>query len=203
MTYDKKRFSHLSSRCPKSVITNANGVSSPVVGIGTVPLSPSLSINNVLFVPSLNCNLISVSQLTKSHNCVTTFFPTYCIFQNIHTKKRIGSRKRHGGLYYLENGLQQSDDGALVQVMGDNMLKQKEEIWLWHTRLGHPSFGYLRRLFPSLFTGCNLSDFVCDACVIAKSHCSTFYSHDNKTNAPFALIHSDVWGPAHFLHIME
>ena len=47
MTYDKKRFSHLSSSCPTSIITNANGVSSPVVGISTVPLSPSLSINNV------------------------------------------------------------------------------------------------------------------------------------------------------------
>ena len=123
MTYEKKRFSHLSSSYPKSVITNANGVSSPVVDIGTILLSPSLSINNVLFVPSLNCNLIFVSQLTKSHNCVTTFFPTYCIFQNIHTKERIGSGKRHGGLYYLEKGLQQSDDGALVHVMGDNMLK--------------------------------------------------------------------------------
>ena len=132
--------------------------------------------------------------MTKSHNCVTTFFPTYCIFQNIHTKERIGSGKRHGSLYYLENGLQQSDDGALVHVMGDNMLKQKEEIWLWHTRLGHPSFGYLRRLFPSLFTGCNLSNFVCDTCVMAKSHRSVFYSHDNKIDAPFALVHSDVWG---------
>ena len=124
------------------------------------------------------------------------FFPTNCIFQNIHTKERIGSGKRHGGLYYLENGLQQSDDGALVHIMGDNMLKQKEEIWLWHTRLGHPSFGYLRRLLTSLFTGCNLSDFVRDTCVMAKSHRSTFYSHDNKTDAPFALVHSDVWGPA-------
>ena len=82
-------------------------------------------------------------------------------------------------MYYLENGLQLSDDGALVHVMGDNMLKQKEEIWLWNIWLGHPSFGYLRRLFPSLFTGCNLSDFVCDTCVMAKSHRSVFYSHDN------------------------
>ncbi|XXG52924.1 hypothetical protein AAC387_Pa03g1120 [Persea americana] len=39
-------------------------------------------------------------------------------------------------------------------------------------------------------------DFVCDTCVMAKSHRSVFYSRDNKTNAPFALVHSDVWGPA-------
>ena len=89
MTYDNKKFSHLSSSCPKSIITNANGVSSPVVGIGTIPLSPFLSINNVLFISSLNCNLISVSQLTKSHDCVTIFFPLTVFFRTSIPRRRL------------------------------------------------------------------------------------------------------------------
>ena len=31
---------------------------------------------------------------------------------------------------------------------------------------------------------------------MAKSHRSIFYSHDNKADAPFSFVHSDVWGPA-------
>ena len=40
-------------------------------------------------------------------------------------------------------------------------------------------------------------------CIMAKSHHSVFYSHDKKTNAPFALVHSDVLVLPHFLYIME
>ncbi|CAL5398026.1 unnamed protein product [Camellia sinensis] len=35
MTCDRYRFSHFSSKCPQTSITNANGISSPVMGIGT------------------------------------------------------------------------------------------------------------------------------------------------------------------------
>lgn len=36
-------------------------------------LSPSLSLTDTLFVPSLNCNHVSINKLTKSNNCVATF----------------------------------------------------------------------------------------------------------------------------------
>ena len=80
MTCDRYRFSQLSFKSSKITITNANGVSSPVIGIGTVPLSPTLTIKDVLFVLSLNCNLLSVNQIAKSHICVAIFFPTNYIF---------------------------------------------------------------------------------------------------------------------------
>ena len=102
MTCDRNMFTQFSSNSSVPVIINANGASSPVMGSGTISISPLLSISNVLFVPSLNCNLLSVSQLTQSHNCVFLFFPTYCTLQNIHTKEKISSGKRSEGLYYLE-----------------------------------------------------------------------------------------------------
>jgi len=74
--------------------------------------------------------------------------------------------------------------------------KNKKEIWLWHRRLGHPSFGYLKKLFSSLFHKCNISDFICETCVMAKSHRVVFPLSNKKTNFPFSLIHTDVWGPA-------
>ena len=41
---------------------------------GMVKLSPSLELKDVLCVPSLNLNLLSISKFTKIHNCIAIFF---------------------------------------------------------------------------------------------------------------------------------
>jgi len=69
---------------------------------------------------------------------------------------------------------------------------QNSEIWLWHKRLGHASFGYLQKLFPQLFSQVIVSDFKCDVCELAKSHRVSFPISMNKSLAPFMVIHSDV-----------
>ena len=65
MTCDPYKFTSFSPDCSKIVIINANGVLSPIEGVGIVCLSPFLSIFDVLFIRTLNCNLLSVSKLTK------------------------------------------------------------------------------------------------------------------------------------------
>ena len=77
MTCDPHKFTSFSPDCSKTFIINANGVSSPIESVGIVCLSPSLSIPNVLFVPTLNCNFLSVSKLTKSHSCIASFYLKY------------------------------------------------------------------------------------------------------------------------------
>jgi len=76
-------------------------------------------------------------------------------------------------------------------------LSSKErEIWLWRRCLGHPSFGYLRHLFPNLFLQSKDVDFNCKTCILAKSHINSYSASLNKSSIMFALIHSDVWGPS-------
>lgn len=41
-------------------------------------------------------------------------------------------------------------------------------------RLGHASFGYLKKSFPSLFKHLDISSFKCDVCELAKSHRTIF-----------------------------
>ena len=53
MTYDKSFFVKLSSPSI-TYVSNANGESFPVLGIGSVQVSPSITLHNVLFVPSLS-----------------------------------------------------------------------------------------------------------------------------------------------------
>jgi len=50
-------------------------------------------------------------------------------------------------------------------------------------------------MFPSLFTEESVESFKCDVCQIAKHLRATYPSSDTKSVNPFALVHSDVWGP--------
>lgn len=73
---------------------------------------------------------------------------------------------------------------------------KKRQIWLWHLRLGHLSFGYMKHLFPDLFSSMSFFDLKCETYILAKSYRATYPLSMNKSNVPFALIHSDVWGPS-------
>ena len=73
------------------------------------------------------------------------------------------------------------------------------QLWSWHRRLGHPSFGYLKILFPSLFSN-NTKSIKCKTCIQEKNHRVTFPLNNNRVNSVFSLVHSDVWGPTPNFH---
>ncbi|RYR09906.1 hypothetical protein Ahy_B05g078340 [Arachis hypogaea] len=110
------------------------------------------------------------------------------LMEDILTKEIIGCGTKRGGLYYVNE----------VVHKGHAMLAHgtiTRQLWLWHRRLGHPSFGYLKILFPSLFTG-NTELIKCETCIQAKNHRVTFFPSNTRVNSVFSLVHSDVWGPA-------
>ena len=67
-------------------------------------------------------------------------------------------------------------------------------VWLWHRRLRHLSFGYLKKLQPHLFSSLSILDFQCEICELTKSHRIFYLPSLKKSMEPFAVIHSDVWG---------
>lgn len=71
--------------------------------------------------------------------------------------------------------------------------KARATIWLWHYRLEHLSFGYLRKLQTKLFSDLSELDFHCDTCELTKSHHIYYLPILNKSPEPFEVIHSDVW----------
>ena len=179
------------TRPRRTNIANANGVTYPVTGAGTVTLSPSLTLSNTLLVPSLSNKLMSVGQVTKELNCVALMYPTFCLLQDILTKEIIGRGTKRGGLYYMDD----FTSGKANNVRHTTSIKEKQ-IWLWHRRLGHPSFSYMKHLLPNLFSNLHDLDFKCETCILAKSHRVPFSISLNKSEVPFTLIHSDVWGPS-------
>ena len=172
----------------------ADGTLSPVAGKGSIRISESITLNPVLHVPNLSCNLLSISQLTKKSNCSAKFLSSHCVFQDLSSGKTIGSAKEREGLYYFDETdvLGQSSP----TVCNSTSYSKDSELLLWHKRMGHPSFQYLKHLFPSLCSNKTILDFQCEVCELAKHHRTSFPKSKYKPSIPFTLIHSDLWGPS-------
>ncbi|EOX94408.1 Uncharacterized protein TCM_003988 [Theobroma cacao] len=69
---------------------------------GFVILSNTLTLDTILIIPSLKCNLLSVSQITFTLDCIVTFGPLFCIAQDILTRNILGYGVKRDKLYYLE-----------------------------------------------------------------------------------------------------
>ncbi|KAL2320148.1 hypothetical protein Fmac_029117 [Flemingia macrophylla] len=204
MTPHPSYFSSYTTSSGNQHITVANGSHTPVLGCGNIQLQPSLHLKNVLHVPKLSNNLMSIHKVTQDLNCAVTFFHSHCVFQDLATGRTIGIAKEQGGLYYLQH---EGNKGCTRQkALTSNHQPTSEswsssQIWLQHRRLGHPPFSVLKSLFPFLFTTVSVESFHCDVCQFAKHHRTTFLPSNHKSSKPFDLVHSDVWGPSSISNI--
>jgi IS30 family transposase len=164
------------------------------MGKGSIIILPNITLDSVLYVPKLDCTLLSISKITRDLKCVTKFFPNLCEFQTLESGKTIGNAEECAGLYLLR--VEKSEEKlknnchVAAAVSSDN-----NPVMMWHYRLGHPNFIYLEKMFPSLFNK-NKEHFQCEICQLSK-HTRNHYSPQSyKPSKPFSLIHSDVWGPS-------
>jgi hypothetical protein len=171
----------------KDKVHVADGSMVPITGRGSIMCTKTLSLSSVLHVPDFPINLLSVSSITKSVNCRGWFDPSHCAFQELGTGRILGTRTRHDGLYYLDAG---SDEVAFASKMSPC-----QELLLLHRRLGHTSFVSMSRIYPSLFNACPRETLICVACEFSKHTRVPYPSLGLRSNKPFDVIHSDVWGP--------
>lgn len=109
-------------------------------------LSPTLTLNSILHVPKLSCNLVSISKLTHDNKCLEQFSPTACFLVEQMTRKAI--TKAVEGLYLWEDPSSTNKSQNSVFRLSVSL---STDVMLWHKRLGHPNFLYLKRLLPHLF----------------------------------------------------
>ena len=148
-------------------------------------------LRNVLHVPKLFTNLVSIQKLTKDLGCNVILYQTHCIFYDQNLGKISRLAKERNGLYYLE-----TPSKAFVSLLYEHHLFNKEKIQLHHCRLGHPLFRTIKILFPSLFRKLDVESFHCEVCVLAKHKRLTFSISNTRSLEPFHLIHSDIWCPS-------
>ena len=71
---------------------------------GSVRLNDKLMLSDVLYVPSLNCILMSITQSIEDLCCIVTFTRKLCVIQDPTTKMLIGSGElRRGEYFYRES----------------------------------------------------------------------------------------------------
>ena len=106
---------------------------------GTVFFSKDFYLNDVLFIPTFEFNLISVSKLTADLLCQLVFTKSDCLVQDQLTLRKIGAASVRGGLYSLD-GSTNLVTTSVVNSVGVN----KDNIW--HVRFEHPPLSRMKKL---------------------------------------------------------
>ena len=63
---------------------------------GSTTLNNRMTLNSVLYVPSLKCNLIFIAKLCQELNCSVTFFDDFCVLQDRILRTPIGAGEQRG-----------------------------------------------------------------------------------------------------------
>ncbi|KAK8293190.1 hypothetical protein V6Z12_D06G173200 [Gossypium hirsutum] len=141
MTGNKALFCTFFQTFGKAVKT-ADGSLCKIEGHGTVVLNEQIALKNVLFVPNLACNLISISKISIDLYYSTIFNDLDCTLQALNSKMMIGKVSLQNGLYILPSS-------PKIEISKSfTALEKVDTVMLWHFRLGHPSFRCLAKLFP-------------------------------------------------------
>jgi len=177
-------------------VTMPSGEQAPITSTGTLPLNSVISLKNVLGVPSFKVNLMSVSRVTKGQNCSVTFFPYWCILQDLATKTAIGLGKQRGGFYYLVALASptptpncQSSAAIATKSFCSHVISSTE---LWYRRLGHLSSSRLNFMANNLLNFSFKLHDACDICALSKQYRLPFSASSISSIRPFELTHYDI-----------
>ena len=152
-----------------------------------------IPVKNVLFVPSLDSNLLSVKQVAKQTNTLTFKEDTCTITKS---NAVIAKATIKGDFYRLD-----CTETASVakQVQHENC------IHLWYRRLGHRDPEAVKKLCAKqLAVGINIDTCTavvkCDSCLKGKMTRKSFpKASSHRANQPLDLVHSDICGPMNTL----
>ena len=199
MTCNSNHFITYSPCASNRKVKTADGSMLTVAGIGRIKIDIVRILEDVLHIPKLCINLISVQKLAKLPKYSIIFYDDECFLINKWSNQKIGMARIFKGLYQLQGTGTAACLKALSNKKGTN--KSWSNYLLLHQRLGHPSVLVLKTLFPSLKIPHPLP--MCEVCEYAKHKKSTYPSSLTRKSYPFQLIHSDVWGPSQEVSIHD
>lgn len=131
MTGNISHFSTLSTYNGSDHVYMGNGSALPIRHIGTVTLDTTMSpliLKDVLHVPDLKHNLISINKFTKDNFCVFHFDPTGLTVTHRNNGQLIARWNRYGNLYALDQ---------IKNVALFSNRQRQATMSTWHCRLVH------------------------------------------------------------------
>ncbi|KAG8364586.1 hypothetical protein BUALT_Bualt18G0012700 [Buddleja alternifolia] len=122
---------------PGFPVTLPNGSTVTLNKAGSVQISPNFTLKNVYYAPDFNCNLLSISKLTRDFNCAVIFTSNSCYVQDLDSKTVIGRGSRRDGIYFFDPGsgkasatrLSQSDPKLWHQHLDQRLYTSREVVF--------------------------------------------------------------------------
>ncbi|MCO5609606.1 hypothetical protein L7F22_063836 [Adiantum nelumboides] len=200
ITSRKDLFCSLDAALAGKKVTCANNASYPIKGVGKILIIISdgsdLSLPNVLYVPGIKKNLLSISSLAKNGLRVI-FEDDKCIVQDQENGySLITTGMLENGLFVLDRYKKQ-----IQACIAKTKTQAMQDAELWHARFGHVGYGSLMTLQRhNMVHDLSLLEMpprhVCEGCILGKMHRFAF-SQDGSVRATqkLQLVHSDVCGP--------
>ena len=197
MCNDRSLFDKYTKLQKRQRVFLGNGHHLNAVGRGTVYVDLSsgdnqkCKLSNVLYVPDLSYNLLSVPQAMAKVDR-TVFTSTKCEFLGADGTV-VATGRRDGGLFYLNCGGKHVT--AHVTQESDTLPEE-----LWHKRYGHLGTKNMKKLVSgNMVIGLDCKPTgeygVCKSCVEGKLHCRKFPKDGgSRSEAVLGLVHSDVCG---------
>ena len=187
-THMSSTMNFLSACFPSSFssITIGDGSTIPVscTGDSYIPYSSdNFLLRNILVVPSLITNLISVRQFTIDNQVIVAFDPFGLSVKNLATGEVLARYNSTGDLYPLHGAPTSTPRAMLASVH------------LWHRRLGHANKATLSSVLQEF---CIPSSSVphdsslCNACQCGKHDRLPFGTSSTISTFPFESLHCDL-----------
>lgn len=188
MTMDVKHLENVRAAANSEIIVGDNSrLQSTCAGDVNISIaadgkqSNAVKVKDVLCIPSICANLMSVSQMAKRGNTLVFDDKSCKIFDSDRTL--IGTAPLVDDLYKLDCAVQRPPS-ALVALDRN----------LWHRRLGYTSEGNLDNV-KSAANGIDFRNVKCDKCVVCikgKQTRVSFGGSENRAENVLDLVHSDV-----------
>ena len=195
MGKDKAMFFAL-NHCNTKNIYVGDDRSLSVEGPGTVHLNNG-QFKDVLCVPNLSCNLLSMYQITHLGEGKSVLFtPHQVVIRDLKDPRHVLATRSVDDItkmYKFDNF--GSSSLPLVFVAHSDEVSS-----LWHERFGHLNYRSLQNLRKEkMVTGLPMVSFkngVCSKCVLRKHHRDNFDKRASwHASTPLQLVHSDLCGP--------
>lgn len=172
-------------------VSIADGSGFPITHMGSASLptsSKNLILNDILCVPHVNKNLLSVYRLCNANPVSVAFFPSHFQVMDLKTGVQLLQGQARDELYEWPVSSSIKPASYLIYLDTKTTLHQ------WHKRLGHPSLSTLKSVVSKFSLPCSNTYVIpCNDCLLNKIHKLPFHQSSIVSSKPLQYIFSDVW----------